>query len=162
MQHNTKIPDNIVRNLKRHCMRLTGGDAHSADDLYQDVMVRFYRYHYEEKGYLNSYLHIIATNAFISVKRKQKTRQKLDGLAFREPGSCGNDGSLEMEASYIMEAVSKVAEMYRVPLLMYANGKKYEEIAEEMGLPLGTVKARIFFARKKAEKLITLINGRVK
>ena len=32
---------------------------------------------------------------------------------------------------------------------MYVAGYKYHEIAEKLGLPLGTVKSRIFFARKR-------------
>jgi RNA polymerase sigma-70 factor (ECF subfamily) len=36
---------------------------------------------------------------------------------------------------------------------MAFDGYKYEEIAEELGSPLGTIKSRIFFARKKLQKL---------
>jgi len=35
---------------------------------------------------------------------------------------------------------------------MFLDGYKYKEIAEELNLPLGTVKSRIFFTRKKLEK----------
>lgn len=37
---------------------------------------------------------------------------------------------------------------------MYIAGYKYSEIAEKMGLPLGTVKSRIFFARKRLQTLL--------
>ena len=37
---------------------------------------------------------------------------------------------------------------YRIPFNMYVAGYKYSEIAEKMNLPLGTIKSRIFFARK--------------
>ena len=37
---------------------------------------------------------------------------------------------------------------------MYLSGYKYSEIAEKMGLPLGTVKSRIFFARKRLQNLL--------
>jgi RNA polymerase sigma-70 factor (ECF subfamily) len=35
---------------------------------------------------------------------------------------------------------------------MFLQGYKYKEIAEELNLPLGTIKSRIFFTRKKLEK----------
>lgn len=37
---------------------------------------------------------------------------------------------------------------------MYVAGYKYSEIAEKMQLPLGTVKSRIFFARKRLQALL--------
>ena len=57
------------------------------------------------------------------------------------------------EGSYAVKeisgAISQFSEEYRVPFNMYVAGYKYHEIAEKLGLPLGTVKSRIFFARKK-------------
>ena len=42
----------------------------------------------------------------------------------------------------------------RVPFLMHFDGFKYQEIADELSLPLGTVKSRIFFARKELKERI--------
>ena len=42
----------------------------------------------------------------------------------------------------------------RVPFLMHFDGYKYQEIADELDLPLGTVKSRIFFARKELKDQI--------
>jgi len=40
-------------------------------------------------------------------------------------------------------------EEYRVPFTQYFNGYKYKEIADQMDLPIGTVKSRIFLARQR-------------
>ena len=42
----------------------------------------------------------------------------------------------------------------RIPFVMHYEGFKYQEIAEHLELPLGTVKSRIFFARKELKHLI--------
>ena len=42
----------------------------------------------------------------------------------------------------------------RIPFLMHFDGFKYQEIADELDLPLGTVKSRIFFARKELKDKI--------
>ena len=42
----------------------------------------------------------------------------------------------------------------RIPFMMHYEGFKYQEIAEHLELPLGTVKSRIFFARKELKNLI--------
>ncbi len=62
------------------------------------------------------------------------------------------------EGSYaareINDVINSFPDEYRVPFSMHVAGYKYNEIAEEMGLPLGTVKSRIFFARKKLQVLL--------
>lgn len=54
-------------------------------------------------------------------------------------------------ASEISEAINQFADEYRIPFSMHVSGYKYEEIAEHMGLPVGTVKSRIFMARKRLQ-----------
>ena len=51
-------------------------------------------------------------------------------------------------ASEITEVVNSFPDGYRIPFTMHVAGYKYSEIAERMQLPLGTVKSRIFYARK--------------
>lgn len=59
------------------------------------------------------------------------------------------------EASYganeISAAINDLSEDFRIPFSMHVAGYKYNEIADHMQLPLGTVKSRIFFARKKLQ-----------
>ncbi|MDO5395114.1 MAG: sigma factor-like helix-turn-helix DNA-binding protein, partial [Bacteroidales bacterium] len=49
------------------------------------------------------------------------------------------------------EAIDALPDEYSVPFTMHVQGYKYNEIADRMHLPLGTVKSRIFFARKKLQ-----------
>jgi RNA polymerase sigma-70 factor (ECF subfamily) len=55
------------------------------------------------------------------------------------------------EISVVIEAF---APEYREPFTLYLAGYKYNEIADRMGLPLGTVKSRIFFARKRLQSAL--------
>lgn len=55
-------------------------------------------------------------------------------------------------ASEISDAIKSFSDEYRIPFSMHVAGYKYNEIAEKMNLPLGTVKSRIFFARKKLQE----------
>lgn len=67
-----------------------------------------------------------------------------------------DSGLTSPEGSYaaqeITEAINNFSEEYRVPFSMHVAGYKYNEIAEKMNLPLGTVKSRIFFARKRLQE----------
>ncbi len=55
-------------------------------------------------------------------------------------------------AKEIYEAIDAFTDEYRIPFSMHVAGYKYNEIAEKMNLPLGTVKSRIFFARKRLQE----------
>lgn len=64
-----------------------------------------------------------------------------------------DSGISSPEGSYTVKEITSVLEDfsddYRIPFNMYVAGYKYNEIAEKMNLPLGTIKSRIFFARKR-------------
>ena len=67
-----------------------------------------------------------------------------------------DSGIESLEGSYgaaeITAAIGEFSDDYRIPFCMHVQGYKYAEIAEHMGLPLGTVKSRIFFARRKLQE----------
>ena len=49
----------------------------------------------------------------------------------------------------IRDKIENLEDQYKIPFTRYYSGFKYEEIAQEMQLPLGTIKSRIFLARKQ-------------
>ncbi|MFN5089620.1 MAG: RNA polymerase sigma factor, partial [Bacteroidota bacterium] len=59
----------------------------------------------------------------------------------------------EAESNMILDELSGLIESLddsiKVPFMMHYQGFKYQEIADQLDLPLGTVKSRIFFARKE-------------
>lgn len=55
----------------------------------------------------------------------------------------------------IEQAIDILNKEYSIPFRMYVSGYKYQEIADKMDIPLGTVKSRIFIARKKAQAYLT-------
>lgn len=54
-------------------------------------------------------------------------------------------------AQEITAAINEFSDEYRIPFSMHMAGYKYNEIAEKMNLPLGTVKSRIFQARRRLQ-----------
>ncbi|NDP22945.1 MAG: RNA polymerase sigma factor [Paludibacter sp.] len=67
-----------------------------------------------------------------------------------------NSGFDSPEGSYaireITNSIASFADEYRIPFSMHLQGFKYEEIAQKNNLPIGTVKSRIFLARKKLQE----------
>ena len=60
------------------------------------------------------------------------------------------------EGSYDLKEMRRIVNAlpkeYRIPFSMYVSGFKYREIADKLGLPLGTVKSRIYFTRQKLQE----------
>ena len=67
-----------------------------------------------------------------------------------EGGYSTPDGAMNIREIY--SAIDNLSEHTRTPFKMFLSGYKYSEIAEKMGIPEGTVKSRIFFARKALQK----------
>ncbi|MBO5445702.1 MAG: RNA polymerase sigma factor [Muribaculaceae bacterium] len=63
------------------------------------------------------------------------------------------DGSLAVKE--INAAMNSFEKEFRVPFNMHVAGYKYNEIAEKLNLPVGTVKSRIFFARKRLREVLS-------
>ncbi|MCD6347837.1 MAG: RNA polymerase sigma factor, partial [Bacteroidales bacterium] len=49
----------------------------------------------------------------------------------------------------IQKAINDLPGDYRIPFVMHTTGYKYKEIAEYLDQPLGSVKSKIFFARRR-------------
>ena len=69
----------------------------------------------------------------------------------QDSGLTAPEGSVSV--TEITAAIRSFSDEYRIPFTMHVQGYKYNEIADKMDLPLGTVKSRIFFARKRLQTL---------
>jgi RNA polymerase sigma-70 factor (ECF subfamily) len=55
------------------------------------------------------------------------------------------------DAKEMRRVVNALPREYKEPFAMHVSGFKYREIADKLDIPLGTVKSRIFFTRKKLQ-----------
>ncbi|WP_029902188.1 RNA polymerase sigma factor [Prevotella sp. 10(H)] len=108
------------------------------------------------KGWVFTIMHNLFVNNYRRVMRTQTVIDHSDNLyQLNMPQDSGFDTP---EGAYtyseIMNVLNNFADEYRTPFTMYFTGYKYEEIAKTLGLPLGTVKSRIFFARKRLQEIL--------
>jgi RNA polymerase sigma-70 factor, ECF subfamily len=143
-------------NLQRFAMSLTS-DRDTALDLVQDTYLKAITYKDKFVDYTNlkAWVFTIMKNTFINnYRRNAKENTIIDGTQdlyyLNQPH---DKGFISPESNYaegeIEKAIDSLEDEFRVPFRMHINGYKYREIADELGLKIGTVKSRIFFTRQK-------------
>lgn len=154
IEFNTRILHENT-SLKNFALSLTH-NVDDALDLLQDTYVKAIRYRdkFEDSTNLKAWLFTIMKNTFINAyRRNAKSKQLISkgdevalNRAFKQVSYDHSESRLN--AKEIIRHIETLDEQYKVPFIRYYNGYKYEEIAREMSLPLGTIKSRIFIARK--------------
>lgn len=158
---NAKFQSNLMNlqaNLLNFAYMLTS-NRDDAYDLLQDTTLKALDNEdkYAENTNFKGWVFTIMRNIFINNYRRAgraatvvDTTENLYHLNL-----CQESGIETPEGAYgvneISAAIDDIADEDRIPFVMHIQGYKYNEIAEHMNLPLGTVKSRIFFARKKLQ-----------
>jgi RNA polymerase sigma factor (sigma-70 family) len=143
-------------NLHRFAMSLTS-DRDTALDLVQDTYLKAITYKDKFVDYTNlkAWVFTIMKNTFINnYRRNIKENTIIDGTQdlyyINQPH---DKGFISPESSYsqneIEKAIDSLSDEFRIPFRMHVDGYKYKEIADKLGLKIGTVKSRIFFTRQK-------------
>ena len=132
-------------------------NSEEAQDLVQDTYLKAitYKDKFADATNLKAWLYTIMKNTFINTYRRSvKTRQVFtptEDLTLVKPiAGTGMPGAeSQINHKHISKAVEALEDDYKIPFTRYFDGYKYKEIAEELDLPIGTVKSRIFLARKR-------------
>jgi RNA polymerase sigma-70 factor (ECF subfamily) len=149
----------VRQKLHYYALSLTA-DPEKADDLLQETMLKAltYREKYTQNTNFKAWIYTIMKNTFINDYRKSvKVRNTFNDsnndfhLIFSKDKVYPAPDSI-YSAVEITKTIDELEDEYRIPFKMFLDGYKYKEIAEELNLPIGTVKSRIFFSRKKLEK----------
>lgn len=151
----------LQNNMLNFAMTLTM-NRDEAKDLLQETTLRALdnkEKYYENvnfKGWVFTIMHNIFVNNYRRIVRSQTIIDQTDNLYYiNTPQDSGIDTP---EGAYtiteINKAINSFTDEYKIPFSMHVSGYKYEEIAQKLGLPIGTVKSRIFFARKRLQEIL--------
>ena len=145
--------------LRRFAMKLTA-DYEEANDLLQETSLKAldnedkYTPDTNFKGWMYTIMRNIFINNYRKTVRDQTFIDQTDNLFHlnlpQDSGFESTEGNSDLKE--IRKIVHSLPKEYRVPFSMYVSGFKYREIADKLGLPLGTVKSRIFFTRQRLQK----------
>jgi RNA polymerase sigma-70 factor (ECF subfamily) len=134
------------------CLRLKAGDSTDASELMQDVFIRAWRRLETFRGdsAFSSWLHRLAVNTMLESARSDNRRiarvlpmddtSRLAGAA----RSSGIDLKMDME-----DAIASLPKGARIAFVLHdVEGYKHHEIAEQLSVTVGTVKAQLHRARR--------------
>lgn len=145
-------------NLLNFAYMLTS-NRDDAYDLLQDTTLKALdnQDKYTENTNFKGWVFTIMRNIFINnYRRTARAATVVDTTDNLYHLNLSQDSGIESpEGSFgaqeITEAINSFSDEYRIPFSMHVAGYKYNEIAEKMNLPLGTIKSRIFLARKRLQ-----------
>ena len=157
----------LVMNIAWRMVR----DRQEAEDLSQEVFVHLYRVfdRYEPDRPFEPWFRRVVRNKLLNLiagknRKLQKATRSLElargeaGDLLPDPGAeeGGATASQSERARILRRATLKLRPSHRLILaLRYFEGKSYGELARELGIPLGTVKNRLFRAREELAGLVT-------
>lgn len=150
--------DRTARPVWAYLARLTG-DPRTADDLLQETYYRFLRAQatYDSDDHRRNYLFRIATNLARDAYRRPRADSVRmdDAIEPVDPDTTRDTAAQVADRLDVSRAMARLKPRDRNMLwLAYANGSTHEEIAQILGLKVGSIKLMLFRARRRLAALL--------
>ena len=149
----------VQEELLRFAYKLTA-NREEANDLLQETSLKALD---NEEKYIpdtnfKGWMYTIMRNIFVNNYRRTVREMNLidDTYSINQQSLIEDEEGDRFEFAYDMKqlyrVIHSIPEDMKVPFQMFVAGFKYREIAEKLGLPMGTVKSRLFFIRKRLKE----------
>jgi RNA polymerase sigma-70 factor (ECF subfamily) len=161
-----KVIENNKQNIKNIIRLITKEDN---EDLEQEVYVKIWKNadKYEEKGSIKSWISTIARNTSLDYLKssyqkvfRTSTSDEFVMDSIKDKKSTPENKVISLERQKrIIDAIEHLKPKFKEVIIMCEiNGYTYEECAKKLNCPIGTIKSRIFNAKKElAEQLQDLL-----
>lgn len=145
-------------------LRLSGGDEARSEDLVQDTVLKAWRSwdRFEIGSNCRAWLLTILRNTFINEYRRDTSRPAR--VEFEEIAEGPGAGTLyeadpeghvfdRLVHEHVLRAIEELPDEFRVPVVLAdVEGFGYQEVAEILDIPVGTVKSRLFRGRRRLQE----------
>lgn len=134
-----------------------GRDREEAIEMLQEGFIRVFRKIdlYDESGSLEGWIRRVITNASLRVLERNARMYVAVGLEEIEHEYCADVIESDLAAEDLLAMIRRLPEGYRIVFNLYAiEGYSHEEIAEELGITVGTSKSQLSRARQALQKML--------
>jgi RNA polymerase sigma-70 factor (ECF subfamily) len=135
------------------------GDAALAEDVAQDAFVRVWSRlsEFRPDGNFRAWLMRITTNMAIDAVRRRRPQVDIEDLALEAPGQSPEGAAVSSErARMVQAALMRLPVQSRTILVLREyESLSYQEIADVLDVPLGTVKSRLSDARRRLKTALS-------
>ena len=125
------------------------GDRELAEEAVQETFVRAWRAagRYDPTiGSVRTWLYAIARNVVIDLSRARAARPRLAGHEVEPPVDPDDEFDRAVESWQLREGLARVSAEHRLCLVeVHCRGRTYEDVADELGVPAGTIKSRVYY-----------------
>lgn len=147
-----------------HVVRRYETDQNLMSERAHDIFLKAYERldSFRGRSAFSSWLYRLAHNHCLDESRRERHRNTFfsempdDHVSGMEDGNPGPDAEIEAESdadertARLWKALARIDDSHSVPLLMkYRDGMSYEEISEDLNVPVGALKVRVHRARKE-------------
>lgn len=114
---------------------------------------------YTEENNISGWLYTIVRNIFFNTTRHSgrcccMEKEDIERMMQLGENALNDNAEIAFDMSDIQRAIDTLDRPYKIPMSLYLSGYKYQEIAEKMGIPLGTVKSRIHASRVQLQETL--------
>lgn len=114
---------------------------------------------YTEENNISGWLYTIMRNIFFNTTRHSgrcccMEKEDIERMMQLGENALNDNAEIAFDMSDMQRAIDTLDRPYKIPMSLYLSGYKYQEIAEKMGIPLGTVKSRIHASRVQLQETL--------
>ena len=160
-----EIFDRYAPKIKSFAFRL-GSEANAAEDIVQETMIAVWRHSHlynQSKGSVSTWIFTIARNKRYDYLRRRMRPEPdpMDPAFLKHQNTPEEDMEKVREEITVRKAINSLPdEQSKIVKMSFYEGKTHQVLAEELNLPLGTVKSRMRLALKKIrDEVQELVNA---
>lgn len=145
--------------LLAYATRLTDGDRQRAEDIVQETLLRAWRHPEalaDDRGSVRPWLCTVARNLAVDAHRARRARPSEVGADALDLVPVSDEADRVLESWIVTDALRSLSAEHREVLVeTYFRGKSVAEAAATLGIPVGTVKSRTYYALRALRLTLT-------